>query len=386
MKEIRKIEMILTTLKVKKPVPADIRKRILMSKDKSFDMIVAKGLGNTSVISMKEFSSDKSEKEKKQTGGIMKKLSLIGGMVAVIAVVAGVYFYTNQSTNQGMAVKDSAGVEKATVTFVVGNAKLKRGASEATNIAIGDKILKNDVITTADNTNVTLQVADTGVVRVLENSEFTFNAIKENGATEISLAQGSVFSKVNKIRKGNSFKVKTPLCIAAVRGTEFLSTYENNNSEVQVLGGKVAVDSIDGNKENIVDGNNGVRIDGKELKLNGYKLNKIQKAILEKYSQADYIDDLDSKTNDELKSIGEGVQKKEDILNDKIKQMMAGEKVSPLDKLRNMGKPLTMLYLRDGSQIAGSIVSSNEKAISLDTGEGVISIPTEEVRRRMMIK
>ena len=230
-----------------------------------------------------------------------------------------------------------------------------------------------------------LQISDTGVVRILENSVFSFNAIKENGATELYLAKGSVFSKVIKIDKGNSYKVKTPLCIAAVRGTEFLSTYDRNNSEVQVLGGKVAVDLIDGNKEKIAEENDGVRIDSKVLKLNGYQLNRIQKAILEKYSQADYIDDLDRKTTDELKSIGEGVLKKEDILDETIKQRMIEEKTSPLDKLRGMGKPLTMLYLRDGSQIAGSIVSSNEREISLDTGEGVITIPTEEVKRRMML-
>ena len=385
MKEKRKIELILSTLKLKKPVPVNIRKKILLSKDKSFDMIIGKELANTS-LGKEEFSSVKSEKHATQMGGIMKKLSLIGGMVAVIAIVVGVYFYTHGSKNPVITVKEKTEVEKATVTFIVGNAKIKRGTSEAVNVAIGDKIQRNDVITTGNNTTVTLQVTSTGVVRVLENSEFSFATIKENGATELSLVRGSVFSKINKISKGNSYKVKTPLCIAAVRGTEFLSTYGNDKSEVQVLGGKVAVDSVDGNNEKIADGNDGVRIDAKEKKLNGYRLNQVQKTILEKYALADYIDDVDSKTTDELKSIGEDVNKKEDILNEKIKQMMVGEKVNPLDKLRNMGKPLTMLYLRDGSQIAGSIISSNEKAISLDTGEEVISIPTEEVRRRMIIK
>jgi len=384
-KEKKKIARILATFHLNKPIQTEIRDRILEAKKRSFNAIIASECGGTSIIEMEKYSLSESPYHERGIGGIMKKIAVVGGLVAVIALVAGVYLYQNQPEKSVLAIKGET-KDAAVVTFILGDVTVKRGSSEPEKLSMGEKIGINDEIVTGDSSNVTLQIDETGIVRILEKSKFTFTALKTNGATEIALAQGSVFSKVIKINKNDSYKVKTPLCIAAVRGTEFLTSYDSNKSEVQVLGGKVAVDSLDEKIEKIADGENGVSVDSDGIKFKEYKLNKVQTATLEKYALADYIENLDDKSTDELKTIGESVIEKEKALNDTIKKLMEESRLNPLDKLRSLGKPLTMLYLRDGSQLAGSVISANDKTLKLDTGDGVIIVPTEEVRRRMMIK
>ncbi|HEY1405294.1 MAG TPA: FecR family protein [Spirochaetota bacterium] len=385
MKEKKKIERILTRFHLDKPVSREIRKKILSAKKRTFAAILMSEVEGASVMSMEEYTLKKAGHNIKNREGFMKKFYVAGGMVAVVAVAAAVFFLThNGQTHKSIVATGEA--SKATVVFVLGDVKVKRADLSPVKLAAGDTLGKNDVVTTGEKSNAMIQVNDTGVVRVLEKSTFSFSALKENGATEISLAEGSVFSKVLKVEKGRSYKVKTPLCIAAVRGTEFLSTYSGDKSEIQVLGGKVAVDSLDEKKETIADGENGVRVDKMGTTLTPYQLNKVQKLTLEKYALYAYVDDLQDKSPAEMKALEEDLKAKEKEIDSKIIKIMDAEYVNPLDKLRKTGRPLTMIYLRDGSQIAGSVISANEKALRLDTGAGVISVPTDEVVRRVIIK
>ena len=59
--------------------------------------------------------------------------------------------------------------------------------------------------------------------------------------TAMSLSEGKLFVRVaKKITKDDRFGVKTPLCVAAVRGTEFFVT----KNEIACLDGKVEVRSV----------------------------------------------------------------------------------------------------------------------------------------------
>jgi hypothetical protein len=67
---------------------------------------------------------------------------------------------------------------------------------------------------------------------------------KKTGADEsvLVLNNGRVFTRVkNKLAKDDTFIVKTPTCVAAVRGTEFFVSENGNNSHVSCLDGKVEV-------------------------------------------------------------------------------------------------------------------------------------------------
>jgi sRNA-binding regulator protein Hfq len=67
----------------------------------------------------------------------------------------------------------------------------------------------------------------------------------------------------------------------------------------------------------------------------------------------------------------------------KIEEEIHGLQDTLLDRLRKSGKPITKLYLKDGSEMIGVIEKSTENSVRLDTGESVIEIPKKDILRRM---
>ena len=53
-----------------------------------------------------------------------------------------------------------------------------------------------------------------------------------------------------------------------------------------------------------------------------------------------------------------------------------------LFKKLELSENLTMINMRDGSQIAGSVQKSDDKFLYLDTGDGIAKLPVEEILRR----
>ncbi|HQE60385.1 MAG TPA: hypothetical protein PLA54_14440, partial [Spirochaetota bacterium] len=117
-----------------------------------------------------------------------------------------------------------------------------------------------------------------------------------------------------------------------------------------------------------------------------YSLSKKETLLLEKDSIQTTLDDIEGKSEEELKLIQQAKLDKTAELDKKIEEETAFEKMSPLQKLRALGKPLTMINMRDGSQIAGSVQKSDDKFLYLDTGDGIAKLPVEEILRRTPMK
>ncbi|HQO23542.1 MAG TPA: FecR family protein [Spirochaetota bacterium] len=360
----------------------ELRKRILSSKKKAFKNIIKTG---NSIPVFFMFFRKVSQVLKKWGLNVSisnsKKLAIALPLFLLLAG-AGTFFLVNREPGVSTASSEIQ-PNSAKIAFVVGSAEIIRGGkSEAA--AVNSVIKSGETVRTSTGAMIVLQVSGSANIKVHENTEFVFDSIEESGKTSIDLKNGSLYSKLKKLSKDQSYEIKTMTFTAAVRGTEFLSTSSEKDSGIKVLDGKVSL-SAGESIENIADAGNGIKLN-KSGKPEVYTLSKKETLLLEKDSVQTTIENIEGKTEEELKLIQQATLEKTTELDKKIEQEIAFEKLSPLQKLRALGKPLTMINMRDGSQIAGSVQKSDDKFLYLDTGDGVAKLPVEEILRRTPMK
>ncbi|HOA07993.1 MAG TPA: FecR family protein [Spirochaetota bacterium] len=360
----------------------ELRKRILSSKKKAFKNIIKTG---NSIPVFFMFFRKVSQVLKKWGLNVSisnsKKLAIALPLFLLLAG-AGTFFLVNREPGVSTASSEIQ-PNSAKIAFVVGSAEIIRGGkSEAA--AVNSVIKSGETVRTSTGAMIVLQVSGSANIKVHENTEFVFDSIDESGKTSIDLKNGSLYSKLKKLSKDQSYEIKTMTFTAAVRGTEFLSTSSEKDSGIKVLNGKVSL-SAGESIENIADAGNGIKLN-KSGKPEIYSLSKKETLLLEKDSVQTTLENIEGKTEEELKLIQQATLDKTAELDKKIEEETAFEKLSPLQKLRALGKPLTMINMRDGSQIAGSVQRSDDKFLYLDTGDGIAKLPVEEILRRTPMK
>ncbi|HOF33533.1 MAG TPA: FecR family protein [Spirochaetota bacterium] len=360
----------------------ELRKRILSSKKKAFKNILRTG---NSIPVFFMFFRKVSQVLKKWGLNVSisnsKKLAIALPLILILAG-AGTFFLVNREPGTSTASTEVQ-PNSAKIAFVVGSAEIIRGGKSET-AAVNSVVKSGETVKTSAGAMIVLQVSGSGNIKVHENTEFVFESIDESGKTSIDLKNGSLYSKLKKLSKDQSYEIKTMTFTAAVRGTEFLSTSSEKDSGIKVLDGKVSL-SAGESVENIADAGNGIKFN-KSGKPEVYSLSKKETLLLEKDSVQTTLENIDGKTEEELKLIQQATLDKTAEIDKKIEEETAFEKLSPLQKLRALGKPLTMINMRDGSQIAGSVQRSDDKFLYLDTGDGIAKLPVEEILRRTPMK
>ena len=357
--------------KFRKEIPTDVREKILFSKKRIHNEIMNKRCGTYAAV-------------KKDTG--MKKNVMLIASAAALAIITTASLLLIMG---GGLLKEGVNNELVTAkaVFVTGDVTVKHGET-AVPLKPGDTVQKGDVIVTGEKSFASLQVKELGVIKINGNTRCTLAGISSVGATEVYLEEGSVYSSLKKLSKDQTYKVKTRTYTASVRGTEFLTSSGKTGSSVKVLDGVVnvasSVSSSDVAKEN------GVNI-AEDGAISEYKLSEIEILELKRDSLIKYLDNLKemdrAAIDSALKEISAAMAEIDaEIAKISEKEGNTAKPLSPLDRLRKMNKPLTMIYLRDGSQIAGSVSGQRDGKLKLDTGEGVISIPVNDIIRRMPIK
>lgn len=370
MKPALSVIEILTRYDLRKVIPDEIRARIYLSRKRVYKKIM---------------ETKKSEKRVLNINGSRGTRSIrVLFAAASIIVIGGLGFYFLRSSGFQNGAGGKQDIAGASVVFVVGEVSIQHnGASRS--LLPGDSVESADVITTKAKSFAVVQFNELGTLRIKENSVCSIEASNKDKRTQISLSSGSVFSKVDKLMKDESYQVKTFNSLASVRGTSFLVSANTVKADVQVLEGKVQVSSDDSQAD--VDAERGVEVN-KEGALNEYPISKKETLDLQKDSLYTYIPDVKEKSTEELQTILSDLLEKEKEFDAQIESIDKSERsaIPPLDRLRAAGKPLSMLSLKDGSQIAGSVKSQSNGVLILDTGEGLISIPSKDVVRRLPMK
>jgi len=108
----------------------------------------------------------------------------------------------------------------------------------------------NDILRTAADSNATLQFADGSKVLVQADSELKMENLMRFGETgmadtKVRLQSGRTHNNIIPRKgPGSRFEISTPSAIAAVRGTEYrISAEDNGESKAEVLTGEVGVAS-----------------------------------------------------------------------------------------------------------------------------------------------
>jgi 5'(3')-deoxyribonucleotidase len=144
----------------------------------------------------------------------------------------------------------------ATISFFIGDVSKNGGGG----VAIGDPVTEKDTITTGPQSSCDIKIGES-IIRVKEKSKMAFSTLSKsdkNEQTSLDLNEGRLLCKPKKLLKDDSFMVKTPTAIAAVRGTEFtVESDANKTTRIKVFDGKVKVakriKQFEENISNVVD-------------------------------------------------------------------------------------------------------------------------------------
>ena len=113
------------------------------------------------------------------------------------------------------------------VTELSGSVELQRGSSRQP-ATLGSAIDLHDQLTTGPNSSATVRLVDNSTIALSDSTSMTFDENVVSGATRqrtvLRLIVGAISSLVTP-NAGGAFEVHTPNAVAAVRGTDFDTTY-----------------------------------------------------------------------------------------------------------------------------------------------------------------
>lgn len=134
------------------------------------------------------------------------------------------------------------------------------------NLKKGDMLKNKDIIRTGKNGTVILELPElSGFIRILPNSELTLEKViihpdAGGQVMEVNINKGSILTKLRKFnRKTSVYKINTKGASVAVRGTIFLTTFDNKD-ETRVI---------------VADGKVNVYAEGKEVEINKKQSTKV---------------------------------------------------------------------------------------------------------------
>jgi outer membrane protein assembly factor BamB/TolB-like protein len=142
--------------------------------------------------------------------------------IFVCLLLAAIFTCKNDS-KQSNEIKSNN--NKCVVISLEGNAYLSdENKSKSLKLSIGDKIKENDYILTDIKSLVELQIGDSSIIKIKDNTllEIRKLFVNENvQSTNLFLKNGKILAKPEKQDAGSSFTVETESITAGVRGTEF---------------------------------------------------------------------------------------------------------------------------------------------------------------------
>ena len=117
--------------------------------------------------------------------------------------------------------------EIGNLTFMLGrpvDVKVKHAGQEKwTNAQLKMKIFNQDIIKTSKEARCEVKLLDGSIIRIGESSEFEFNQANVTNSTKdvkAAIKKGKIWANLKKMKgKQESFQIKTPTAVCAVRGT-----------------------------------------------------------------------------------------------------------------------------------------------------------------------
>ena len=218
----------------------------------------------------------------------------------ILAVVFSVYVSCGKKQETGQQQND------AKIIFAIGEVQVKT-SDKWDPAAEQMRLVQGSEIKTGAQSECNLQIGTDSFITVKENSHLIMATLLrdvaglEENTLELRVGKGVVNPK--KLLKGDSFNVKTPTAIAAVRGTKFVvQTDPTGEMKVAVVDGKVElkrrIPALEQLEQNIIQ---------KSETLTELKQKVDQESIIVDANQSAFIDNV--KTQAENNVIEQAVEK-----------------------------------------------------------------------------
>jgi hypothetical protein len=294
------------------------------------------------------------------------------------------------------------------VLFSVGEVFLVKQDQTETPIEIQAKVTSGDTMRTGAKSFATVQFADKGLVRIQENTTLSISDMFSTGTGELILKEGQVLTKINKLIKGEQFKIKTPTAVASVRGTEYSTTYTGGKSVIAVKNGKVAVATRDAAEEGtepaytektVVDEGSAAVVTSEGegaaavTKVETRPISEVENLTVKKVSIIPMVTEPEKASKSELEGMQRDIIAEEvkidKELNPKIKNekiiMMIERKTNTLAEIREVFERIDEISLYNGRVIQGAIISRGAKYQVL-TPTGATNINEADIKKVRVIK
>lgn len=146
-----------------------------------------------------------------------------------------------------MLILFSVQVYSVNAKFIMGDVQVKRNGKYlkvTTKTVFKDK----DLLVTGPKSYIVLTTNNGDSIELKANSKLLIDLqLFEEGA--VSLIEGKIIAKYNKIKKDTNRKIVTPTVVAAVRGTEFsVSVSESGSTRISMNEGSLDVSNPSGKK------------------------------------------------------------------------------------------------------------------------------------------
>lgn len=135
---------------------------------------------------------------------------VIGVGLALAAVLLSGYFLDNNTRDRGRILRFQ------------GSVSIER-AQEKMEPLVGAVLSPQDKITTGENSFIEISYDDMhkDVLRIGGNSNVVMESAAIEKKTNIFMDKGEIVIKLEDLEKGSTFKIRTPIAVAGVRGTSF---------------------------------------------------------------------------------------------------------------------------------------------------------------------
>ncbi len=130
------------------------------------------------------------------------------------------------------------------INFILGNSNdvtiMRTGHSAWENAKLYSSIYNGDQIKTNKESRCETKLHDQGIIRIGENTTFTFQKDKLNNKFSAEISCGRLWANIRKLNRRSSFQVRTPTAVCSIRGTIYRIDADSS-TKVMVYQGAVDV-------------------------------------------------------------------------------------------------------------------------------------------------
>jgi FecR-like protein len=117
----------------------------------------------------------------------------------------------------------------------------------------GFQLKENDKVITSPGSKASIEFIGRGTTQLGGGGSLVITTLDDNNNINIKLNKGKMLCALRKLKRTESFNIKTPTAVAGVRGTSFVISSSAKNTKISVLTGKMSVKNDKSKKAVIID-------------------------------------------------------------------------------------------------------------------------------------